>query len=112
MSRVRFEGAFHENDPVWRLEMEIGGALRLQGAMRAVSCVLESAVGSGDEEVKHVGREDLAALFDVFQQDLEDRLRAMEEHVQLLHGVEQIAATVTERARRAPWADGKDGATT
>lgn len=102
MSRVRFEGAFKENDPVWRLEMEIGGALRLQGALRAVSCVLESSAANGDEEVKHVGREDLAALFDVFQQDLEDRLRAMEEHISQLHGFERIAASVTDRARRAP----------
>lgn len=108
MSRVRFEGAFHENDPVWRLEMEIGGALRLQGAMRAVSCVLESA--STTEECKHLGREDLSALFDVFQQDLEDRLRAMEEHLGQVRGFGQIAVQVTERARRAPWIDGKGGA--
>lgn len=95
-------GTEQPNDPLWQLEYDLNGALRVQGALRAVSNILQPWKSGEEVDVNNVSREDLASLFEVLADKLDERLQAATGSMLAIQGFHRVTCEVTERARRAP----------
>lgn len=87
-------------DPAWQLEYDLNGALRVQGAMRALSNMLQPWKSGEEVDISGVSREDLASLFEVLAEKLDERLQAATDSMLAIQGFHREACTLTDRAKR------------
>ena len=90
-----------QRDPLWQLEVDLNSALRVQGAMRAVSNILQPWKSGEEVDVNNVSREDLASLFEVLAEKLGESLEGATGSMLDIQSF-KVACSVTERARRSP----------
>ena len=90
------------HDPAWQLEYDINGALRVQAAMRAIGNILQPWKSGEEVDVNNVSREDLASLFEVLADKLDERLQAAIGSMLEIQGYHRAACAVTQRAMRSP----------
>lgn len=89
-------------DPLHDLEYGLYNLQRTAGALRAIRCLTQDEKYSENEaaELNCMRRADLAHLLDVLASDMVAQLDALEGHMTVLQGYQQVSATALIKARR------------
>lgn len=98
MSRAAASPSAPGSDVLWQMESELTLARRVQGAMRAVQCLVQPEQLSERAELQGLGSEDLAQLLDVLQSDLGARLDVLDDCMNTLMGYGRNAAAALAKA--------------